>query len=247
MLELLLTRPFEQRLIEAAQGLRFLVLDELHTYRGRQGADVALLVRRVRDRMTATQLQCVGTSATLATPAAGGTWADQSAEVARVASLLFGTTVRPESVIGETLRRATAPRAAGDPAWAKDDWSAVVAKDPDIFGTAVESAGPAATPAGGLDLDLFPQAWRAVIAALRAEPGLTVDSGGDVADGALVVGTSVAAVQRGTSRLVVLDESSVGAAVAETALGKRGIAALRLSPGADALARILGRLQEIEP
>ena len=36
------TRPDEQPLIEAAQGLQFLVLDELHTYRGRQGADVAL-------------------------------------------------------------------------------------------------------------------------------------------------------------------------------------------------------------
>ncbi len=114
MLELLLTRPFEQKLIDAAQGLRFLVLDELHTYRGRQGADVALLVRRVRDRMSARELQCVGTSATLA---AGGTWEDQSAEVARVASLLFGTTVRAESVIGETLRRATKPRPADDPAW----------------------------------------------------------------------------------------------------------------------------------
>ena len=34
-------------------GLRFLVLDELHTYRGRQGADVALLVRRVRERLVA--------------------------------------------------------------------------------------------------------------------------------------------------------------------------------------------------
>jgi ATP-dependent helicase YprA (DUF1998 family) len=43
MLELVLTRPRERdRLIEAARGLRFLVLDELHTYRGRQGADVAL-------------------------------------------------------------------------------------------------------------------------------------------------------------------------------------------------------------
>src|SRR5262245_14154255 len=40
MLELLLTRPFEQGLVRAARGLRFLVLDELHTYRGRQGADV---------------------------------------------------------------------------------------------------------------------------------------------------------------------------------------------------------------
>ena len=50
MLELVLTRPDERRsLIRAAEGLRFLVLDELHTYRGRQGADVAMLVRRVRD------------------------------------------------------------------------------------------------------------------------------------------------------------------------------------------------------
>src|SRR5581483_1988384 len=43
-------------------------LDELHTYRGRQGADVALLVRRAREFFGATQLQVVGTSATLAGP-----------------------------------------------------------------------------------------------------------------------------------------------------------------------------------
>ena len=50
MLELMLTRPDERRsLIRRREGLRFLVLDELHTYRGRQGADVAMLVRRVRE------------------------------------------------------------------------------------------------------------------------------------------------------------------------------------------------------
>jgi len=49
MLELVLTRPKERGLVKAAQGLWFLILDELHTYRGRQGADVALLVRRLRD------------------------------------------------------------------------------------------------------------------------------------------------------------------------------------------------------
>jgi ATP-dependent helicase YprA (DUF1998 family) len=44
MLDLVLTRPDERRhLISAAQGLQFLVLDELHTYRGRQGADVLSL------------------------------------------------------------------------------------------------------------------------------------------------------------------------------------------------------------
>ena len=67
MLELILTRPEERKtLVNAAQGLRFLVLDELHTYRGRQGADVAMLVRRVRNVLNATNLQCIGTSATLA-------------------------------------------------------------------------------------------------------------------------------------------------------------------------------------
>ena len=68
MLEYILTRPFDQALVRAAEGLSYLVLDELHTYRGRQGADVALLVRRVRDACKATNLRCVGTSATLAGP-----------------------------------------------------------------------------------------------------------------------------------------------------------------------------------
>jgi ATP-dependent helicase YprA (DUF1998 family)/very-short-patch-repair endonuclease len=115
MLELILTRPDERRtLVQAAQGLRFLVLDELHTYRGRQGADVAMLVRRVRDALAADRLQCVGTSATLAGP---GTFDEQRADVARVASVLFGSNVRPQNVIGETLRRTTRERTTNDPAF----------------------------------------------------------------------------------------------------------------------------------
>lgn len=104
MLELLLTRPFERGLVEAAHGLKFLVLDELHTYRGRQGADVAMLVRRVREATYSQNLQCVGTSATLA---GSGTYEDRQREVARVASTLFGTEVPVDNIIGETLRRAT--------------------------------------------------------------------------------------------------------------------------------------------
>ena len=77
MLEYILTRPRERdTLVKAAQGLRFLVLDELHTYRGRQGADVALLVRRVRNALDADDMQCVGTSATVA---GVGTFAEQQA------------------------------------------------------------------------------------------------------------------------------------------------------------------------
>lgn len=104
MLELILTRPQEAKLIQSATDLRFLVLDELHTYRGRQGADVALLVRRVRERLKADKLQCVGTSATLAT---GGTYEDQRKEIAEVATRIFGSLVKPSHVIGETLRRST--------------------------------------------------------------------------------------------------------------------------------------------
>jgi ATP-dependent helicase YprA (DUF1998 family) len=50
MLELLMTRQngLDRAVIANAHGLEYLVLDELHTYRGRQGADVAMLVRRVR-------------------------------------------------------------------------------------------------------------------------------------------------------------------------------------------------------
>src|SRR6266852_1189351 len=103
MLELILTRAAEQKLLANSQ-LRFLVLDELHTYRGRQGADVALLVRRVRNRLAASELQCVGTSATLA---GAGTYEERQAGVAAMASQVFGTAVKPEHVIGETLVRTT--------------------------------------------------------------------------------------------------------------------------------------------
>ena len=112
MLELILTRVYEKQLVKAAQGLRFLVLDELHTYPGRQGADVALLVRRSREFFGAKQLQVVGTSATLAGP---GTYDQQQTEVAEVASILFGAEVTPSDVIGETLQRATPEESGDDP------------------------------------------------------------------------------------------------------------------------------------
>ncbi|MDX3572291.1 protein kinase domain-containing protein [Streptomyces sp. ID05-47C] len=115
MLELMLTRPDDRSsLIRMAEGLQFLVFDELHTYRGRQGADVAFLIRRVREACRAsTTLQCIGTSATMSTE---GSWEDQQREVAKVAGRLFGTTVLPKRVIGETLVRATEEASENVPA-----------------------------------------------------------------------------------------------------------------------------------
>lgn len=105
MLELLMTRQDDKdkAVIRNAKGLRFLVLDELHTYRGRQGADVALLVRRVREAL-ADQLQCIGTSATMATE---GSEQEKNAKVAEVASRLFGVQLTAANVITETLQRVT--------------------------------------------------------------------------------------------------------------------------------------------
>ncbi|MEY4513466.1 MAG: hypothetical protein RLZZ450_5588 [Pseudomonadota bacterium] len=106
MLELLMTRQDEldRRVIGNCERLRFLVLDELHTYRGRQGADVALLVRRVRERLSPEQLQCIGTSATMASE---GSLEDKSRVVARVASKLFSIEIPESNVIVETLERVT--------------------------------------------------------------------------------------------------------------------------------------------
>jgi superfamily II DNA/RNA helicase len=107
MLELVLTRPRERGLVKAAKGLQFLVLDELHTYRGRQGADVALLVRRLRDACDAPDIQCIGTSATMTSEGGPG---QQKQAVADVATTLFGVPVGPADVIGETLQRITDPK-----------------------------------------------------------------------------------------------------------------------------------------
>lgn len=105
MLELLMTRQDEldRTMIQAAKGLGFLVLDELHTYRGRQGADVAMLVRRVREALNSDVL-CIGTSATMASD---GTLAARNETIAQVASKLFGAPVKPDNIITETLQHLT--------------------------------------------------------------------------------------------------------------------------------------------
>lgn len=104
MLELLLTRREDRELVRAAQGLRFLVFDELHTYRGRQGADVALLIRRCRFAFGGQEIICIGTSATMAS---GGSTEEQKRQVVTVAQTLFGVPFDTTQVIGEQLERAT--------------------------------------------------------------------------------------------------------------------------------------------
>ena len=104
MLEYMLLRPAERHLTSKATAhLEFLVLDELHTYRGRQGADVAMLLRRLRERTGNPNLLHVGTSATMATE---GKRDDRRRAVAAVATKLFGSELKPENIVDETLRPA---------------------------------------------------------------------------------------------------------------------------------------------
>ncbi len=103
MLELMLSRVYENAFVKSPD-LKFLVLDELHTYRGRQGADVALLVRKLRQRC-GKKLLCIGTSATMSTE---GSRQNRRETVAAVGSKLFGVEVKTENVIDETLEKAIA-------------------------------------------------------------------------------------------------------------------------------------------
>lgn len=106
MLELILTRAGERKFVESFKTLRFFVLDELHTYRGRQGADVAMLSRRLFEASGAESLIYVGTSATLAS-SPSGKLEEERREVATCASRIFGGEIAPEDVITETIVRAT--------------------------------------------------------------------------------------------------------------------------------------------
>jgi DEAD/DEAH box helicase domain-containing protein len=78
--------------------LRFLVLDELHTYDGAQGSDVANLIRRLKLKLQVPkgQLCPVGTSATI------GSGADAVTHLVDFATRIFGETFDAEAIIGET-------------------------------------------------------------------------------------------------------------------------------------------------
>lgn len=98
MLDYLLLRPKDRKLWErnTPTTLRYLVVDELHTFDGAQGTDLALLLRRLRARLKtpAGHLVCAGTSATL-----GGS--SDTAALRDYARQIFGAPFVPESVITE--------------------------------------------------------------------------------------------------------------------------------------------------
>jgi DEAD/DEAH box helicase domain-containing protein len=101
MLDFMLFRPEEQKFWkkETKDVFRYLVLDELHTFDGAQGADVASLIRRVRLKL-GVDFTCVGTSATVAT-SSGDPVSERVAleQLCRFSSTLFGTDIGKDAVI----------------------------------------------------------------------------------------------------------------------------------------------------
>lgn len=85
MLEHLLLFPKNAALFRRPM-LRFLVLDEVHTYTGAQASEVALLLRKLRCRLglPPERVRCIGTSASLVKGAAA------EKDILRFASDLFG-------------------------------------------------------------------------------------------------------------------------------------------------------------
>ncbi len=98
MLDYLMIRPGDQRLWRRNEPgtLRYLVVDELHTFDGAQGTDLACLIRRLRGRLEVPDdgLVCVGTSATIGTGDDG--------PVRDYASRIFNQEFGPGSVVGES-------------------------------------------------------------------------------------------------------------------------------------------------
>lgn len=118
MLDYLLLREEDRPLWEktSAKSLRYLVVDELHTFDGAQGTDLACLVRRLRDRLDLGEgLACIGTSATLG----GG---DGMERLQAYASDVFGADFSStESVITEDrLSTEEYLESFGEPQWAGD-------------------------------------------------------------------------------------------------------------------------------
>ena len=100
MLDLLLQRADDLPLWEAAD-IRYVVVDEFHTYDGAQGTDVAMLLRRLAAATGhAEPGRPLGRICPVATSATLGDNSDQE-EIRKVAGNVFGTAFAEDSVITE--------------------------------------------------------------------------------------------------------------------------------------------------
>lgn len=98
MLDYLLIRPKDAALWKDNQPdtLKYISVDELHTFDGAQGTDLACLLRRLKARLytPAGHLCCIGTSATMGSK-------ENTGKIIEYASEIFGETFEEDSVVTE--------------------------------------------------------------------------------------------------------------------------------------------------
>ena len=98
MLDYLLVRPKDAALWQEnnPETLKYISVDELHSFDGAQGTDLACLLRRLKARLFTPSgyLCCIGTSATMGTK-------DSAASIRDYASTVFGEQFEHDAVITE--------------------------------------------------------------------------------------------------------------------------------------------------
>lgn len=98
MLDYLLVRPKDAALWQEnkPETLKYIAVDELHTFDGAQGTDLACLLRRLKARLSTASgyLCCIGTSATMGAK-------DSAESIREYASTVFGELFEDDAVITE--------------------------------------------------------------------------------------------------------------------------------------------------
>ncbi len=110
MLDYLLLRDTDRELWaeNTPDTLRYLVLDELHSYDGAQGTDVAMLIRRLGARLNMHDEQgALGGCCPVATSATLGSGETATASLADFATKLFGTQVTVDAIVSDDRLTAT--------------------------------------------------------------------------------------------------------------------------------------------
>lgn len=192
MLDFLLLRS-EDQMLWAETGpdtLRYVVLDEFHTYDGAQGTDVAMLLRRLGATLgTARPGAPLGDAAPVATSATLGTDPAALVDLRHFAGKVFGVTFDESAVIGETRQEIDESCAPVDPTLPVPSAGEVAALDP-VDSDAVVAAfcrrePGAALPADPVDLGqhlLAHPIMRAVLGAISDRPRPLAEAALAVAD-----------------------------------------------------------------
>ncbi len=148
MLEYMLLRPDTAPFFDnnSAKNWRFIVIDEAHTYNGANGTEIALLLRRVKERIRHNMdrpFRCIATSATLGSE-------DAKAGLAAFAENLFGEPFDASDVI--TTKRKTREQLPGSRDFMPEEYVELKKK---VDGKSEEEKGKILFDALSKDLRLF--------------------------------------------------------------------------------------------